>query len=156
MNDNSCDFRANEIKPIHPSRCRSAGRHPQKDSGTSQPFQVVSGYRSPITNAMLHANSEGVAVHRPASRRQGHRHLRGEGRSLAQIRRAAWSLQGGGVGYYPRTGFVHVDTGGIRFLVKSCSCLPRSPGPGADPGEGPIAARYSGSATQDSAPLHLR
>ena len=107
------DFRANEIKPIDPTLLDLlAGIH--KKIGTSQPFQVVSGYRSPLTNAMLHANSEGVAVHSL--------HLDGkaidicvEGRSLSQIRRAAWSLQGGGVGYYPRSGFVHVDTGRVRW-----------------------------------------
>jgi uncharacterized protein YcbK (DUF882 family) len=107
------DFRANEIKPIDPALLDLLVGI-QKRLGTSQPFQVVSGYRSPLTNAMLHANSEGVAVHSL--------HLEGkaidicvEGRSLSQIRRAAWKLQGGGVGYYPRTGFVHVDTGRIRW-----------------------------------------
>jgi uncharacterized protein YcbK (DUF882 family) len=107
------DFRANEIKPIDPMLLDLlAGIH--KRIGTSQPFQVVSGYRSPLTNAMLHSNSEGVAVHSL--------HIDGkaidicvEGRSLAQIRRAAWDLQRGGVGYYPRSGFVHVDTGRIRW-----------------------------------------
>jgi len=107
------DFRANEIKPIDPALLDLLVGV-QHRLGTSQPFQVISGYRSPITNAMLHANGEGVAVHSL--------HIEGkaidvcvEGRSLAQIRRAAWNLQGGGVGYYPRSGFVHVDTGRIRW-----------------------------------------
>ena len=107
------DFRANEIKPIDPALLDLLVGV-QHRLGTSQPFRVISGYRSPITNAMLHANGEGVAVHSL--------HIEGkaidvcvEGRSLAQIRRAAWNLQGGGVGYYPRSGFVHVDTGRIRW-----------------------------------------
>ncbi len=107
------DFRANEIKPIDPALLDLLVGV-QHRLGTSQPFQVISGYRSPITNAMLHANGEGVAVHSL--------HIDGkaidvcvEGRGLAQIRRAAWNLQGGGVGYYPRSGFVHVDTGRIRW-----------------------------------------
>mgnify|MGYP000464534331 CR=1 FL=1 len=41
--------------------------------------------------------------------------LRVEGRPLSQVRRAAMALKAGGVGYYPRSGFVHVDTGDIRY-----------------------------------------
>ncbi len=107
------DFRANEIKPIDPALLDLLVGI-QRRLGTSQPYQVISGYRSPLTNAMLHANGEGVAVHSL--------HIEGKaidicvpGRSLAQIRRAAWKLQGGGVGYYPRSGFVHVDTGRVRW-----------------------------------------
>lgn len=78
-----------------------------------EPFHVISGYRSPATNAFLAAESNGVAKHS----------LHLEGRAidirlpavpLAQLRRAALSLQQGGVGYYPSLGFVHVDTGRIR------------------------------------------
>jgi uncharacterized protein YcbK (DUF882 family) len=107
------DFRANEVKPIDPALLDLLVRA-QRRLGTSEPFQVISGYRSPITNAMLHANSEGVAVHSL--------HIDGkaidicvQGRSLAQVRGAALALQGGGVGYYPRTGFVHMDTGRVRY-----------------------------------------
>jgi uncharacterized protein YcbK (DUF882 family) len=63
---------------------------------------------------MLHFRTEGVAVHSL--------HLDGkaidicvEGRSLANVHRAAMSMFGGGVGYYPRSGFVHVDTGRLRY-----------------------------------------
>jgi uncharacterized protein YcbK (DUF882 family) len=107
------DFRANEVKPIDPALLDLLVRA-QRRLGTSQPYQVISGYRSPLTNAMLHANSEGVAVHSL--------HIDGKaidisvpGRSLAQVRGAALALQGGGVGYYPRSGFVHMDTGRVRF-----------------------------------------
>lgn len=107
------DFRANEVKPIDPALLDLLVGA-QRRLGTAEPFQVISGYRSPLTNAMLHANSEGVAVHSL--------HIDGKaidicvpGRSLAQVRGAALALQGGGVGYYPKTGFVHMDTGRVRW-----------------------------------------
>ena len=74
---------------------------------------MISGYRSPATNAMLAARSGGV----------GKRsfHMRGmaidvslPGHSVADLRRAALALRAGGVGYYPRSGFVHVDVGRVR------------------------------------------
>lgn len=107
------DWRQDEVKSIDPALLDLlAGIRHRLD--TSQPFQIISGYRTPKTNAMLHFASEGVAVHSL--------HLDGkaidicvEGRSLKNVRRAAISMFGGGVGYYPRTGFVHVDTGRIRF-----------------------------------------
>ena len=80
---------------------------------TSAPVQVISGYRSPETNRALHARSNGVASHSL--------HMEGraidlcvEGRDLRRLRDAALSLQGGGVGFYPQSGFVHVDTGRLR------------------------------------------
>jgi uncharacterized protein YcbK (DUF882 family) len=107
------DFRANEIKPIDRNLLDLLVRLHTK-LGTSQPFQIISGYRSAQTNAMLHANSEGVAVHSL--------HIDGraidiciEGRSLDTLREAALSLRSGGVGYYPKSNFVHVDTGRVRW-----------------------------------------
>ena len=107
------DFRANEIKPIDPTLLDLLTRI-QHRLGTAESFQVISGYRSPLTNAMLHSNSEGVAVHSL--------HIDGKaidicvpGCSLAQLRGAALAQKSGGVGYYPRTGFVHVDTGRVRW-----------------------------------------
>ena len=77
------------------------------------PFQLISGYRSPQTNAMLHAESGQVA-----SKSQ---HLLGrasdiriEGVELANLHRAALSLKAGGVGFYPVSNFVHVDVGPVR------------------------------------------
>ncbi len=77
------------------------------------PFQVISGYRSPKTNAKLAANSNGVA--------KKSLHMRGMAvdialpdRDLVGLRETAWALQRGGVGYYGKSGFVHVDTGRVR------------------------------------------
>ncbi len=107
------DFRANEIKPIDPALLDLLVRIQHRLS-TSEAFQVISGYRSPVTNAMLHSNSEGVAVHSL--------HIEGKaidicvpGCDLGQLRGAAIAQHSGGVGYYPRSNFVHVDTGRVRF-----------------------------------------
>jgi uncharacterized protein YcbK (DUF882 family) len=107
------DWRQNEVKPIDPALLDLlVGIHNRLETKT--PFNIVSGYRSPKTNAMLHFRTEGVAVHSL--------HLDGKaidicvpGRSLSNVHRAAMSMFGGGVGYYPRTGFVHVDTGRLRY-----------------------------------------
>ena len=81
--------------------------------GGREAFQVISGYRSPATNAALHAGSSGVA--------RNSFHIRGmaidirlPGCELAELHRAALSLSAGGVGYYPDSDFVHVDTGPVR------------------------------------------
>ncbi|MGD9509515.1 MAG: DUF882 domain-containing protein [Geminicoccaceae bacterium] len=79
-----------------------------------RPLQVFCGYRSPETNAMLRRTRRGVAAHSLHMRAMAI-DLRVEGRPLSQVRRAAVALRAGGVGYYPRSGFVHVDTGGIRY-----------------------------------------
>ena len=81
----------------------------------SRPLQVYCGYRSPETNAMLRRTRRGVALHSLHMRAMAI-DLRVEGRPLSQVRRAAMALKAGGVGYYPRSGFVHVDTGDIRYL----------------------------------------
>jgi uncharacterized protein YcbK (DUF882 family) len=82
-------------------------------TGTRRPFQVISGYRSPRTNAMLRANSRGVA--------RGSLHLQGRAIDVrladvdsATFRDAAIELQRGGVGYYRGPDFVHLDTGRVR------------------------------------------
>ena len=107
------DFRANEIKPID-TRLLDLLVQLRGRLETSAPFEVISGYRSAKTNAMLHAHSEGVAVH--SLHIDGRAiDIRVANRDLQAVRNAALSLQSGGVGYYPRSDFVHVDTGRVRF-----------------------------------------
>jgi uncharacterized protein YcbK (DUF882 family) len=90
-----------------------------RDAGGSEPIQVISGYRSPKTNAMLRARSSGVA--------QGSLHTHGQamdffipGVSLEKIREVGLKMQRGGVGFYPTSGspFVHLDTGTIRHWPR--------------------------------------
>jgi uncharacterized protein YcbK (DUF882 family) len=79
---------------------------------TTEPFQIISGYRSPQTNALLHARSNGVATH--SLHMDGMAaDIRVPGRSLEMIRDVARSMKSGGVGYYPSQ-FVHVDVGRVR------------------------------------------
>ncbi len=80
---------------------------------TSQPFQIISGYRSPTTNAMLHARSHQVAEHSQHTLGKAI-DVRVQGVELSNLRRAALAVGAGGVGYYPSSNFVHVDTGRVR------------------------------------------
>ncbi|MFM2043378.1 MAG: hypothetical protein RLY86_1954 [Pseudomonadota bacterium] len=80
---------------------------------SDKPFNVISGYRCPRTNAMLASQSGGVA--------KQSLHMQGKaidialpGRTLREVRQAALDLRQGGVGLYTRSGFVHVDTGRVR------------------------------------------
>ena len=77
-------------------------------------FHVISGYRSPKTNAMLNSKSNGVA--KRSLHMQGRAiDIRLPGVELKHLRQAALNLKAGGVGYYPRSNFIHVDTGRTRF-----------------------------------------
>ncbi|QSX35698.1 DUF882 domain-containing protein [Shewanella sedimentimangrovi] len=80
---------------------------------TSKTIHVISGYRSPQTNALLASKSNGVA--------KKSLHMKGmaidiaiPGVPLNKLRDAACALKLGGVGYYPESGFVHVDCGAVR------------------------------------------
>jgi uncharacterized protein YcbK (DUF882 family) len=85
----------------------------QHRMGTKKPFQVISGYRSPHTNAWLAARSDGVAQH--SLHMEGKAiDIRLEGASINTLGKAARSLKAGGVGQYPDSGFVHVDVGRVR------------------------------------------
>jgi len=107
------DHRTGEIRRISPQLLdlvhSLTGR-----LGAGEPVRVISAYRSPETNARLRADD-------PARVAASSLHLTGEAldlcfadRPLRQVRDAALSLRAGGVGYYPRTGFVHVDIGRVR------------------------------------------
>ena len=79
----------------------------------SEPYMLLSGYRSPETNRLLRSRSRGVA--------KNSRHLVGEAadvkltsRSVNQMFKAAKACRGGGVGKYSRSAFVHMDCGPVR------------------------------------------
>jgi uncharacterized protein YcbK (DUF882 family) len=81
---------------------------------TKQPFHIVSGYRTRSTNTFLRRSHRGVA------RRS--MHIFGKAADiylpdckLSSLRKVAVNLKGGGVGYYPKRNFVHIDVGRIRF-----------------------------------------
>jgi uncharacterized protein YcbK (DUF882 family) len=80
---------------------------------TRQTVQIISGYRSPRTNAALHEKSSGVATH--SLHMDGKAmDIRIPGVELSHLRDAALSLGLGGVGFYPGSDFVHVDVGRVR------------------------------------------
>ena len=107
------DHRSDEVAMIDPSLLDLL-YDVQERVGTSKPIEVYSAYRSPKTNALLRRRSRGVA------RRSFH--MRGQavdvrvpGLSPGKLYRLARGLKKGGVGYYGRSGFVHLDTGPVRF-----------------------------------------
>ena len=82
--------------------------------GARNSFQVISGYRCPATNGMLKATRGGGVARRSLHMDGKAIDIRLPGVPIAQLRDAALSLGAGGVGYYPRDQFVHVDTGRVR------------------------------------------
>jgi uncharacterized protein YcbK (DUF882 family) len=82
--------------------------------GDNQVLHIISGYRSPESNAKLAAASNGVARH--SMHMEGKAiDIRMPGKNLAQLHKAAMSMKAGGVGYYPDSQFVHMDTGRVRY-----------------------------------------
>jgi uncharacterized protein YcbK (DUF882 family) len=105
------DFRTGDVYPIAP-RLLDLVSEVRGRLGSTAPVQVISGYRSPKTNAMLREESAGVAQHSF--------HMEGmaidivlEDVELDRLHQAALSLGRGGVGYYPAR-FVHLDVGPVR------------------------------------------
>lgn len=88
-----------------------AASHRMLDTGS--PYLLLSGYRSPKTNAMLRSKSRSVARNSLHMKGQA-ADIRIQGRSVSQISRAAISCSAGGVGKYSRSNFVHMDCGPIR------------------------------------------
>ena len=106
------DHRKDEVKPIDPGLLDLLSTLHRKLQVRSQ-IHIVSGYRSPATNQELRSRSRGVAkksLHMSGKAVD----LRIPGISLAQVRRAAISLKSGGVGYYPKSDFIHLDSGLVR------------------------------------------
>lgn len=106
------DYRSGDVHPIDPRLLDLLDTLSAKVE-TRTPFHVISGYRSPRTNAMLHARSSGVA--------KNSLHMKGlaidirlDDVDLARLHQAALGLRSGGVGYYPGEDFVHVDVGPVR------------------------------------------
>lgn len=106
------DFRTGEVHAIDPALLDFL-HHLRRTTESPRAFEVISGYRSPHTNAALRSKSEGVAA----------RSLHMDGRAidirlpgvkLVALRDAALEARLGGVGFYPASNFVHVDTGRIR------------------------------------------
>jgi uncharacterized protein YcbK (DUF882 family) len=106
------DWRTNDVHRIDTRTIDiMAAAHNLMD--VREPYMLLSGYRSPKTNAMLRARSGGVA--------KNSRHLRGQAadlrlnsRSVSQMYRAAVACRGGGVGRYSGSNFVHMDCGPVR------------------------------------------
>ena len=106
------DFRTGEAFPMDP-RVIDVLSMVQHGTGKDAPLEILSGYRTPKTNAMLYRISEGVA------RNSYHMYgqaidIRMPGYSTKKLGQVARGLRAGGVGYYPKSHFVHVDTGEIR------------------------------------------
>ena len=106
------DYRTNEKFPIDP-RLVDVLFVLQKRLHNPNMFEIFSGYRSAATNAKLRKASHSVARHSL--------HMQGQaidlnlpGSSLSAVKKAAMALKAGGVGYYPSSSFVHIDTGRVR------------------------------------------
>ncbi|MGQ9365997.1 DUF882 domain-containing protein [Azospirillum sp. A39] len=107
------DHRTGEVHPIDP-RLFDLLHQLQRRLGFRGPVHVISGYRSPATNALLReADTDGVAKF--SYHMQGKAiDLRIPGVPLRTLHRAALSLRSGGVGYYSSSNFVHMDVGPVR------------------------------------------
>ena len=107
------DFRTGDVQVIDPPLLDILWNL-QALADRDATFEIICGYRSPVTNAMLHQRSTGVAEHS--------QHLLGKaidlritGYPTIRLGEYARSLALGGVGYYAASDFVHVDTGRVRF-----------------------------------------
>jgi uncharacterized protein YcbK (DUF882 family) len=107
------DFRTEQVYPIDPALLDILFDL-QTLVNRERPFEVICGYRSPQTNAALRRRSHGVAEH--SLHIQGRAiDVRLSGVATHRLRDLALGMQRGGVGFYARSDFVHLDNGPIRF-----------------------------------------
>jgi uncharacterized protein YcbK (DUF882 family) len=108
------DFRTGQVHPIAPQLLDLLVQLRDRLE-TVQPINVISGFRSPATNAMLRAEHEHSGVASKSLHIQGMAiDIRIQGRELSDLHVAALAARGGGVGYYPKSNFIHVDVGRVR------------------------------------------
>lgn len=108
------DWRADKVRAIDPKVFDTLYMLQQMTSAR-RPFEIVSAYRSPLTNFTLLLEGDGIGVARRSLHMDGRAvDIRLPGVHLAHLNKAAVQLGYGGVGYYPSSGFLHVDTGDVR------------------------------------------
>ena len=106
------DHRSGDVYPMDP-KLLDLLYALQQSVGVKGSFHIISGYRSPASNQKLRAKSGGVA--RRSLHMQGKAvDIRLPGCQLRHLRDAALELKAGGVGYYAKSDFIHVDTGRVR------------------------------------------
>ncbi len=107
------DFRTGEIYPID-KKLLDALFVLQQKAGIENDFEIISAYRSPKTNAKLRRKSSGVA--KRSLHMQGKAiDIRLKGYNTRRLRELAMAMKVGGVGYYRRSDFIHMDTGRVRY-----------------------------------------
>ncbi|WP_040614958.1 YcbK family protein [Oceanicola granulosus] len=106
------DWRNGQVAPID-TRTIDIATAAHNLMDVSEPYTLISGYRSPQTNAMLRSNSSGVAKNSLHLQGQA-ADLRLSSRSVSQMAQAAAACRAGGVGRYSGSNFVHMDCGAVR------------------------------------------
>ena len=106
------DYRSGDVHPMN-LRLMDLLHDLQTKLKNDSTVEIISGYRSPQTNAMLASMSDGVA-HNSYHMRGMAIDIRLPGTTLPHLHKVALGLHRGGVGYYPDSGFVHVDVGPVR------------------------------------------
>ena len=107
------DFRENEVFPLDP-RVLDILFMMKHKIGTDTPFEILSGYRSPKTNAMLSRRGCGGVARNSLHMTGQAIDLRLPGWKTSYVKKVARGLRSGGVGYYPKSNFIHIDTGRVR------------------------------------------
>lgn len=107
------DFRSGEVGTIEP-RLLDLLFALGSSTGSRRPFEIISGYRSPQTNEALRLRGGGGVAKRSLHMDGCAIDIRLPGVPLSTLRDAALALGRGGVGHYPASNFVHLDTGRVR------------------------------------------